>query len=168
MSRDGTGENYMVLTQNYSDDPVLETNYVAEITPTLVSKKEVVSVKFGGTGGTDAKAARTNLGFAKQLWNGSWAAGTTITIPDFDKYMVFLLDVTGTNCRILAVKEGGEIRGLSGMGTSTKATYLEGFAGTYSGNDVTYSAYTQRTINSSNEINLRGENENIVAVWGLA
>ena len=37
-SSNGTGENFIKLSGNYTDDPVLYTNYVASITPALVAQ----------------------------------------------------------------------------------------------------------------------------------
>ena len=69
--------------------------------------------------------------FGKSLWKGTWSSGS-ISVPDTDKYSVFLLSQNGTP--VIALKNGTTIRGFGISGqNSNNSHYTRVFGATCSG-----------------------------------
>lgn len=100
----------------------------------------------------------------KVLWSGSWASGD-ITVPDFDKYRLFAVDMLGAATQILARKESTAFRGIGGFLTSIYVySYLLG--ATFSGTTLTWGEckYVKRSI--SDDSVTYGDRE-IIKIYGI-
>lgn len=99
----------------------------------------------------------------KTLWTGSWSTGT-ITVPDFDKYELFQIQMEGQGTKILAIKHGVNFRGIGGMSTATPTIINFQFNATVSGNDLTLVACNNcRPLDDSYSVT----NMTITAIKGI-
>jgi hypothetical protein len=75
------------------------------------------------------------------LWSGSWSSGT-ISVPNFDKYNIFLVGMEGQGTEILAIKRatGTYLRGVGGYTSDAPVPMSYFFAATYSGTNLAWVA----------------------------
>lgn len=101
------------------------------------------AISQGGTGATSVASARTNLGFGKVLWTGTWSSGS-ISVSELTSYRLLGFDISGASILILgardreasssAIRAGGVVH--SGGNAQADAFML---AASYSGNTLTMS-----------------------------
>lgn len=105
--------------------------------------REYLTIAQGGTGATNEKAARTNLGFAKKLWSGNWYEGS-ITVPGTGNYRLFIVryynseNSGATNYTSLVAKISSSIRGVGGGTTADYSNFITSLSCTFS--DETWSS----------------------------
>lgn len=100
------------------------------------------------------------------LWSGKWSSGD-ITIDTVGDYDLFLIDVQGIGTRILAVKEGTNLRGGNHYTNATQNTYFVDFAATISGTTLTYVYANQRRWTSANAFSVTDENVAVLKILGV-
>lgn len=79
--------------------------------------------------------------FGKTLWTGKWANGS-ITVPDTDKYSLFLAD-PGSQYYILVVKGNSTVTGCSVAPVAVGNQYIRSLNATINGNTWTMVAAKQ-------------------------
>ena len=102
-----------------------------------------------------------------QLWSGSWSSGN-ITVPDFDKYTVFIIRVSSNGARILAVADSGCFRGGTIYALTSSAHSIQVNA-TYSGTSLTW-GYCNRFSHlegSAHNGFYDGGSCSIIEIWGV-
>ena len=119
----------------------------------------------GGTGGSDAKTARANLGIGKQLWSGSWSTGQ-ITVPNLTDYVMYYLDVSGSNTLVPVFRESSSLRGSSGYFSSNDYGHLLLFDASVSGNTLTYGHLIDISISRAGNLGFSDDRE-VVAIYGV-
>ncbi len=80
----------------------------------------------------DAEVARTNT----LLWQGSADVGDTITVPNFDKYALFKVTVSGHGTPLRGGKHGNFFRGGGENAPSASSVGVYGFNATFSGGNI--------------------------------
>ena len=113
-----------------------------------VGTNDIIDVAHGGTGASVPDSARVNLGFAKQLWSGSWSKGT-IVVPDTDKYSLFRIAMDGEGTVIIASKNSNFIRGGNSFPNSASSAVQYHFAATFSGTTWTFGFCTKNNVGST-------------------
>lgn len=101
------------------------------------------AISQGGTGATNAASARTNLGFGKVLWTGTWSSGS-ISVSELTSYRLLGFDISGSSILILGARDkdssSSDIRAFgvvhSGGNAQADAFML---AASYSGSTLTMS-----------------------------
>lgn len=101
------------------------------------------AISQGGTGATSAASARTNLGFGKVIWTGTWSSGS-ISVSELTSYRLLGFDISGSSILILGARDkdssSSDIRAFgvvhSGGNAQADAFML---AASYSGNTLTMS-----------------------------
>lgn len=101
----------------------------------FLTSRDPVTVAQGGTGAKTIEEAKANFGVGAELWTGSWSSGD-ITVPDTDKYTMFLIKLANYSLYIPAIKYSSNIRGLGGYAAADSVISAQ-FAGTFSGNTWT-------------------------------
>lgn len=101
------------------------------------------AISQGGTGATSAASARTNLGFGKVLWTGTWSSGS-VSVSELTSYRLLGFDISGSSILILGARDrdssSSDIRAFgvvhSGGNAQADAFML---AASYSGSTLTMS-----------------------------
>ena len=119
----------------------------------------------GGTGGGNAKTARANLGLGKQLWSGSWSTGK-ITVPNLTDYVMYYLDVSGSNMLVPAFRESTSLRGSNGYFSDNDYGHIAFFNATVSGNTLTYGHLIDMSISRAGNMGFSDDRE-VVAIYGI-
>ena len=101
------------------------------------------AISQGGTGATNAASARTNLGFGKVLWTGTWSSGS-VSVSELTSYRLLGFDISGSSILILGARDrdssSSDIRafGVVHSGDNAQADAFM-LAASYSGNTLTMS-----------------------------
>lgn len=103
----------------------------------FLTSKEPVTIAQGGTGAKTVPEAKNNLGIGTELWSGSWSSGD-ITVPDTDKYTMFLVRISNYSAYFPVIKYSNHLRGLGGYSSAESSTITLGFSGTFSGDTWTF------------------------------
>jgi len=98
------------------------------------------------------------------LWSGSWSSGS-ITVPDFDKYVLYRIRVYENSTRMLACAGDGFLRGGAIYALGTNAHSLQMYA-SYSGNVLTME-YCNRFTHVSGSTHASSNNCTVIEIWGL-
>lgn len=141
---DSTG--FRVQTQKTVDGTTSTVNYL-ELRDDDTKLYKPLRIDSGGTGATTTAGIKTNLGVGTELWSGEWSSGD-ITVPDTDKYTVFLMKLSNYSAYFPVIKYGSNLRGLGGYSSAESSTITIGFSGTFSGNTWTF-AGANSTIQKS-------------------
>lgn len=99
------------------------------------------------------------------LWEGSWTSGT-ITVPNTDKYKMFILSFSGLGTTIIAVKHGIYIRGVGGYSTATPTITYYQFAATFEDGVWTFVAANSMQHKPDNDHGATG-NITLTQIYGL-
>lgn len=159
----GTAQNVTVKglgTAAYTNS----TAYLAASATAASAKKVTSPLSIQLNGGTattfDGSAAKSinitpaNIGaiaenkIRQELWNGSWSSKKQ-TIPNSDKYSIFLICLDGVGTPIIAAKYDNYIRGIGGHRLDSGNLIMYQFTGTFSGTTWTMSSCTSVTHTSS-------------------
>ena len=99
------------------------------------------------------------------LWEGSWTSGT-ITVPNTDKYKMFILGFAGQGTTVIAVKHNTHIRGAGGYSSATPTITYYQFTATFEGDVWTFVAANslQHTPNNDHS---KAENITLTQILGL-
>lgn len=101
------------------------------------------AISQGGTGATSAASARTNLGFGKVIWMGTWSSGS-ISVSELTSYRLLGFDISGSSLLILGARDrdtsSSDIRafGVVHSGDNAQADAFM-LAASYSGSTLTMS-----------------------------
>ena len=109
----------------------------------IYTDANTIPVSNGGTGATSAASARTNLGFGKVIWMGTWSSGS-ISVSELTSYRLLGFDISGSSLLILGARDrdtsSSDIRAFgvvhSGGNAQADAFML---AASYSGSTLTMS-----------------------------
>ena len=150
-----TGKNEYYTLPAVTDGLSANTNHQ------ILTSKNPVSVKQGGTDATTADAARTNLGMGATLWDGSWSKGN-ITVPDTSKYRMFMITMSGQGTCIPVFRMEGNLRGIGGYINDDGKVVTYQFTATYEGNTWTWGGCHSGIIGGTSTTN-----RTVTKVWGL-
>lgn len=146
---DGRGKYRMQLAGDYSNGAVFRIRtYDGDSNAwnpwrSIYTDANTIPVSNGGTDATSAASARTNLGFGKVLWTGTWSSGS-ISVSELTSYRLLGFDISGSSILILGARDkdssSSDIRAFgvvhSGGNAQADAFML---AASYSGSTLTMS-----------------------------
>lgn len=146
---DGRGKYRMQLAGDYSSGTVFRIRTYDgdsnEWNPwrSIYTNANTIPVSNGGTGATSVASARTNLGFGKVIWAGTWSSGS-ISVSELTSYRLLGFDISGSSLLILGARDrdtsSSDIRAFgvvhSGGNAQADAFML---AASYSGGTLTMS-----------------------------
>ncbi len=107
---DGRGKYRMQLAGDYSSGTVFRIRTYDgdsnEWNPwrSIYTNANTIPVSNGGTGATSAASARTNLGFGKVIWTGTWSSGS-ISVSELTSYRLLGFDISGSSILILGARD---------------------------------------------------------------
>lgn len=107
---DGRGKYRMQLAGDYSSGTVFRIRTYDgdsnEWNPwrSIYTNANTIPVSNGGTGATSVASARTNLGFGKVIWAGTWSSGS-ISVSELTSYRLLGFDISGSSLLILGARD---------------------------------------------------------------
>lgn len=109
---------------------------------------------FNGSGAKSINITPSSIGaiaenkIRQELWAGSWSSKDQ-TIPNSDKYSIFLICLDGVGTPIIAAKYDNYIRGIGGHRLDSGNLIMYQFTGTFSGTTWTMDSCTSVTHTST-------------------
>ena len=98
----------------------------------------------------------------------SWVQGGVKNVPNINKYCLYLVDIAGSETRIICSRKGTRIRGANTFTTSGGVMYVETVNATISGTDVTFVKHSLKKISAGNEISdADAGTPAITAIYGI-
>lgn len=82
--------------------------------------------------------------------SASWVQGGVQSVPNINKYNLYLVDISGSETKLICTREGTRIRGGNMFTTSAGVTYIENVSMTIAGTDVTFVKHSIKKISSNN------------------
>lgn len=98
----------------------------------------------------------------------SWVQGGVKNVPNINKYCLYLVDIAGSETRIICSRKGTRIRGENTFTTSSGIMYIETINATISGTDVTFVKHSLKKVSTGNEISdAEAGTPAITAIYGI-